>query len=92
MTDTVLRVAAQKGRDAEAILSGAEASYFGARELDIKMDVFRKIKDDTLDTGFALQAWIMLYEHHQVMRDLKRLVKHGEKASERIAKQLSENE
>ena len=92
MNDAVDQVAAQKGRDAFAILSGAESSYFGTRELDIKMDVFRKIKEGSLDPAAALQSWIMLYEHHQVMKDLKKLVKYGDKASDRITKQLSENE
>ncbi len=82
------QAAARTGREASTVLAAAEKSYFGARQAKLLKDAFRAIDNDDLTPSMALRTLFQLHEHDRVTKDLKKLVKDGLRASEKISSSL----
>lgn len=82
------QAAVTAGREAASILAAADASYFAPRREKLLKDAFAAIDDGSLTSETARSVLFQLYEHHRLTKDLKKLVKAGLRATEKISSSM----
>lgn len=84
--------AVARGKDATLVLDAAGPLYFDLRRDLLIKEAFGEIRQHgAIRPEVAVRILTQLYEHDQVLRDLKEFVKSGSRASERISSLDSEN-
>ena len=78
----------QIGVEANRLLDFAEERFLGPREKKIKDVIFAKVADGELTGDQAKAAWYQLHECYELMRELRRLKKHGIAAGETVEKSI----
>lgn len=82
-----LQAKAQTGYEAAKLLEFAQHYYLGPRSARIRKEIFALIMSGKpLDASKAIQAWMQLFEAHQLVSDLAHKQKRGIQAAEKLEK------